>query len=1549
MSINKFLEYYIRDDIVNRVIPSVFPSLNASHTNLLAKYLIVLLHFISVCFGITHDEFIKQIRKNNFQDMRWLLTFLLPYLNESNNHLITSLEQIYNAKKTNTNINKSEPEYLHSNIQYNRCVRNIDDIQERNFNLVDIESNYYLLLDTIKTSSNKLCPNWINIFPLRLEDYKNTQIYKNTKKIYDSNNLFILDVGNEFNINTDQTILYMRINEFGKYLDIGDIYNTISIDLFDRIKNIKWVIFDIIVNGNQLLPGIIIFDKILLLDDAINNIEWDDVMLNKQIDFEDRWKKLLLVADSQHQYITSDINIENNNLRSFIKGFIMSFDRYVGGNKKLSDDIEYVRISKDNKNISYPNISQTAQSISIKYIYKYFKDILQQFKTTWYGTKMLTYDKKKFESYQPYDTEQQIKFTYKNVYNFAKNLVHYNDGKKYTQYPTYWKSLTDIQQTIILNRLNNKENWFRITKNISNLKLDKKYGMSINEINNQIYNNIRVHLIDIVFGVMITKGIMTTFKPNNELDVFDAYNNTHYWLTDLPYKQTPHYFKFARKKKWYTVKSYDWIAQLGFCHHFINNRITYITGATGVGKSTFVPTLYLYYLKALDWIQGGKLVCSQPRRAPVELNAEYVSKIVGVPIKDDEKYDSDDIENTKTDNFYIQYKHQENQHEIQTNHMYLKYITDGTLILQVKDPILKIKNSSDKYTSINEYDIIMIDEAHEHKIHMDLLLSVLKLSLSYNNSLRLVILSATMDEDEPRYRRFYRDINDNKKYPCNEWIKKYDIDRINTDRRFHISPPGESTRFTVTDIYVPHMRDKIEELILDIVKNKLKSGEDVLVFQPGEQEIKKLIKKINPLLPNHTIALPYYGTLDKTKRSLIEKIDEQRVNLRVSKDQDFYDKNVDHTSGTNKYTNIIIIATNVAEASITIGSLKFVIETGTRKEQIYDYKKRSSSLILQPISESSRIQRRGRVGRKSSGTVYYLYEKDEMAQNRIQYEIAINDLYLDLFRFLKEDATEQILIDSAHNISSPQTILSDTQYYETSGIDRMIIKQYFNDKQYYNYFGSDSFYDYKNYIQPVKYYQTGYDYQTLTDQMGNFYLIHPNELDLKRNIRGDIVGTISDECKFTKVSKHIGKIESQKMKAFWQKLLDYMYVSVSQPIQTTLDYTKTDIGNNIIRMSEDLQARSHELFRMLVFGIGLRIGEQIFRLYIMITTLGLKLENLSQNILIDGKSRFLFDKIILTKNFQSDSEALLDILNNFHNYLSKIGISDNLQSSNYVSELEQTDKFKIDDYKELLGYSSVYTEKFRKKTTTERISKLETEVINKAYNVFVNKINPTDITDWCGLYGISEKIIVSYISTYMRYKIKFWKKFTSTKYADFFINLRKNMSQITSDKLTVSVLLGFPHNICKKTYQTNYYLSIYTPNLLNTYQIASITPFRYVPITLVKPDYLQKYVLYMNSENDQIQIIHYITPKIFKIMYGIYNNFHFNNFYPKKDEIMYFKKIPENKKLTSNLLLHYTQTLADIRSECINKSGKEYYSFIHTIVPSHKYYLDNIDRKIDFL
>ena len=177
----------------------------------------------------------------------------------------------------------------------------------------------------------------------------------------------------------------------------------------------------------------------------------------------------------------------------------------------------------------------------------------------------------------------------------------------------------------------------------------------------------------------------------------------------------------------------------------------FITGGTGTGKSTQVPKLLLYGLQLLG-NYSGKVVNTQPRINATKGNAERISDELGVPIK---IYNP--IKNKKelSSFFNVQYKTGDSSenatHDLKNTEnskslsSYLQIVTDGTLLETVKlSPYLKtsyLLNNKLFETSTNAYDIISIDEAHEHNTNMDLLLTFLRDTIQLNNSLRLVIVT----------------------------------------------------------------------------------------------------------------------------------------------------------------------------------------------------------------------------------------------------------------------------------------------------------------------------------------------------------------------------------------------------------------------------------------------------------------------------------------------------------------------------------------------------------------------------------------------------------------------------------------------------------------------------------------------------------------------------------------------------------------------------------------------------------------------------------------
>ena len=971
----------------------------------------------------------------------------------------------------------------------------------------------------------------------------------------------------------------------------------------------------------------------------------------------------------------------------------------------------------------------------------------------------------------------------------------------------------------------------------------------------------------------------------------------------------------------------------------------------------------MYYSKVIDGILAPKVVCTQPRQKPVKENATRVSNTLGVPIFQGKE---------KTNNFFIQYKFKGKKHQQRIHFPSLTFITGDSLMLELDDPILKVKTKNKdnikNYREENQYDIIIIDEAHEHKKHMDLLLTFLKLPIATNNSLRLVVVSATMDDDEPRYRRFFRDINDNKKFPLNTWIWDDKIDRINVDRRYHVAPPGAGTKYEIKEHYRPlstnvesEMYEKIKEIVTEILS---KSSEgDILIFQPGVKEITETITILNNSIPSNVYSFPLYKKLDDNKQEPTSNLGLRRK-IRIDKSVDFASAK-DLTNGNNVYTRFIIVATNIAEASVTIPGLKYVIETGTEKSQIYDYMKRNERIFKDTISETSRIQRKGRVGRISPGEVYYLYKKGTTENNKIPYEFSrmkIDDI---LYRYLRENEENEDIM-SINDISKPCTNCDfklDT--IQSPSLKKILQKQYFiGGDKYYSYYGDNSAYDYQNYQKPYIYYQTGINASTINDNDGDFFIIHPEELDLQRNINGDITGiknsNINKGLKFKRTAKYKGKISSKKMESFWEILLDYMYICVNK----NRDLIKTETGRFFSKNSESLKINDPNLFRTAIYGLAISY-QDIFKLCALCEVIGFDLSKLFVNL--DEKTSsitLLYEKF--GNNIKSDGEIIMRILNSYHEILVNDKIMDNnLFNVKYVygEELQkQKTRLKSEHIIELLGKQKNYSKELKDKIdmSEENIKKIVDNYVEIIENNIVKEIQYSkEIKNWCDNNYIDYDVIIEYTEKYLNIISSYLKiNNEEGEIYTFIENLKKKFNSINSvykiNKMTTSLIFGFPQNIAVNINNTNRYLSLYAPNYQNIFTITAFTPTK--PKSFVSKQNLSEYVLYLESniEKNEIMMIFNINIKDIILLAHIYNpefiidddkaSFIEDKIKKYENAVKLKKPSIEKFRLTNtgieqnNVMVNYVQTLNKVKNDLINNKHNIYVNleFIKSLDPMMK-------------
>jgi len=250
---------------------------------------------------------------------------------------------------------------------------------------------------------------------------------------------------------------------------------------------------------------------------------------------------------------------------------------------------------------------------------------------------------------------------------------------------------------------------------------------------------------------------------------------------------------------------------------------------------------------------------------------------------------------------------------------FLKIMTDGILLMEAQtDPLLRA------------YDTIIIDEAHERSLNIDFILGILKNILVRRRDLRVVITSATIDTE-----KFSRAFDDapiievsGRLYPVEVRYDPLDRDLEEKGEINHIDAAVRA----------------VEELT-----GRRKQG-DILIFMPTERDIRETRELLSGRLREEAAILPLFSRLTRPEQERVF----QPMNLRK-----------------------IIIATNVAETSLTIPGIRYVIDTGLARISQYNPRSRTAGLPVRAISQSSADQRKGRCGRVENGICIRLFTEED--------------------------------------------------------------------------------------------------------------------------------------------------------------------------------------------------------------------------------------------------------------------------------------------------------------------------------------------------------------------------------------------------------------------------------------------------------------------------------------------------------------------------------------------------------------------------------------------
>ena len=261
-----------------------------------------------------------------------------------------------------------------------------------------------------------------------------------------------------------------------------------------------------------------------------------------------------------------------------------------------------------------------------------------------------------------------------------------------------------------------------------------------------------------------------------------------------------------------------------------------------------------------------------------------------------------------------------------TQNAYLKIMTDGILLAETQ---------TDRY--LNAYDTIIVDEAHERSLNIDFILGILQTLLARRDDLKLIITSATIDTE-----KFSKAFGDAPVIEVSGRMYPVDV---------RYQPPESSKDENNDSTHVELATQAVSRLLKESARG------DILVFMPTEQDIRDTCELIEASKPGKSRILPLYARLTGAEQA--------RVFARSSERK-------------------IIVATNVAETSLTIPGIKYVVDSGLARILRYSPRSRTTSLPVVPVSRSSADQRKGRCGRVQKGICVRLYAEDDY-QSRPQY------------------------------------------------------------------------------------------------------------------------------------------------------------------------------------------------------------------------------------------------------------------------------------------------------------------------------------------------------------------------------------------------------------------------------------------------------------------------------------------------------------------------------------------------------------------------------------
>jgi ATP-dependent helicase HrpA len=355
------------------------------------------------------------------------------------------------------------------------------------------------------------------------------------------------------------------------------------------------------------------------------------------------------------------------------------------------------------------------------------------------------------------------------------------------------------------------------------------------------------------------------------------------------------------------------------------HQVVVIAGETGSGKTTQLPKLCL----AAGRGEAGMIGCTQPRRLAARSVARRVAEELGTPVGE-------------IVGFQVRFNDQVSERSL------IKFMTDGILLAETQgDPWL------------SAYDTIIIDEAHERSLNIDFLLGYLKRLATKRPELKIIVTSATIDT--ARFAEHFDGAPvvevEGRAFPVDlRWRPVHDSGETNGRSDFSRDASSDGAKASrlkplprkqsMQQASAEHIVAVLDEITADDPRG------DVLIFLPGEREIRDAHLLLSRRQYRETEIMPLYARLSAGDQDRVFK---PGIKRRV------------------------VLATNVAETSLTVPRIRYVIDTGSARVKRYSQRSQLERLHVEPISQAAADQRKGRCGRVGPGVCYRLYDEADFA------------------------------------------------------------------------------------------------------------------------------------------------------------------------------------------------------------------------------------------------------------------------------------------------------------------------------------------------------------------------------------------------------------------------------------------------------------------------------------------------------------------------------------------------------------------------------------------